>query len=314
MGMSSSYGQADEAESIATIRRAVELGVTFIDTANVYGMGHNEELVGRALAGGLRDRVVLATKFGALHADTGERGIDSRPEKVAGFLEDSLRRLGTDHVDLYYQHRVDPDVPIEETVGAMAELVAAGKVRHLGLSEASAASIERAVAVHPISALQSEWSLWSRDLEDGVADAARRHGVGIVPYSPLGRGFLSGRVTRPEDFEDGDARARQPRFHGENLARNLELVAEVRRLADEKGATAGQLALAWVLARGEDVAPIPGTKSRGHLEENVGAVGVELTDADLERLEEIAPSAAWAGGRYPDEQRHAYGDSRPVTA
>src|SRR4051794_2226875 len=247
MGMSQSYGPADEDESIATIHRALELGVTFLDTADVYGDGHNEELVGRALKA-RRDEVVLATKFSLRRDDGGAMEINGRPEYVKQSCDASLRRMQTDVIDLYYQHRVDPTVPIEDTVGAMAELVQAGKVRHLGLSEASSASLERAAAVHPIAALQSEWSLWTRDLEDDVLGTARRLGIGIVPFSPLGRGFLTGAITSPEDFGPDDFRRGNPRFQGENFERNLQLVDEVRRLAAEKGCTAGQLALAWVLA------------------------------------------------------------------
>ena len=307
MGMSQSYGAADETESVATIHRAIELGVTFLDTADVYGDGHNEELVGRALAG-RRDEVVLATKFSISRRPEGGMRIDGRPENVTACCEASLRRLGTDRIDLYYQHRVDARVPIEDTVGAMAGLVAAGKVRHIGLSEASARSLERATAVHPITALQSEWSLWTRDLEDDVVGVARRLGIGIVPYSPLGRGFLTGAITSPDDFDEDDFRRGNPRFAGENFARNLELVEEVRRMATEKGCTAGQLALAWVLAQGDDVVPIPGTKRRTYLEENVGAVDVELTADDLARLDALG---APAGDRYP-QAGYAYGDSPEV--
>jgi aryl-alcohol dehydrogenase-like predicted oxidoreductase len=305
MGMSDAYGAADEAESIATIHRALELGVTFLDTANIYGDGHNEGLVGRAIAG-RRDDVVLATKF-SLSRGNGAMRINGQPENVVASCEASLRRLATDHIDLYYQHRVDPDVPIEDTVGAMADLVKTGKVRHLGLSEASVRSLERAVAVHPIAALQSEWSLWTRDVEDEVLAAARRSGVGVVPFSPLGRGFLTGAYTNPDDFEPGEMRRNHPRFQGENFVRNLQLVDEVRRMAAEKGATVGQVALAWVLAQGDDVVPIPGTKRRVYLEENVGADGVELTPEDLVRLDVIAPRDVAAGARYSWD--HAYGDS-----
>jgi len=305
MGMSQSYGAADETESIATIHRALDLGVFFLDTADVYGLGHNEQLVGRALAG-RRDEVVLATKFSIRRAD-GKQSIDGRPEYVKSACDASLKRLGIDHIDLYYQHRVDRNVPIEETVGAMASLVEAGKVRYLGLSEASAQSIERAVAVHPIAALQSEWSLWTRDLEDEVVEVARTHGIGIVPFSPLGRGFLTGAITSPDDFGEDDFRRNNPRFQGDNFARNLELVDEVRRLAAEKGCTAGQLALAWVMAKGDDVVAIPGTKRISYLEENVAAASVGLTDDDLARLDKIAPPGVAAGERYPFG--HTYGDS-----
>jgi aryl-alcohol dehydrogenase-like predicted oxidoreductase len=316
MGMSQMYGTADRAESLATIHRALDLGVTFLDTSDVYGDGHNEELVGEAIAG-RRDEVQLATKFSISRNDRGGMDIDGRPENVRARAEASLRRLGVDVIDLYYQHRVDPKVPIEDTVGAMAGLVEQGKVRYLGLSEASAASIRRAVAVHPIAALQSEWSLWTRDLEivggggvgeDTVLAVAREHGIGIVPFSPLGRGFLTGAITSPDDFGPDDFRRNHPRFTGEAFAANLRLVDAVRRLAEEKGVTPGQLALAWVLAQGEDVVPIPGTKRRSYLEENVGAVGVQLTPADLARLAEIAPPGVAEGGRYVDAS-YAYGNS-----
>jgi aryl-alcohol dehydrogenase-like predicted oxidoreductase len=306
MGMSQSYGPADEDESVATIHRALELGVTFLDTADVYGDGHNEELVGRAIRG-RRDEVVLATKFSLSRGAGGQMVLNGSPDNVRACCDASLRRLGVDHIDLYYQHRVDPKVPIEATVSAMAELVAAGKVRHLGLSEASAETLMRAVAIHPISALQSEWSLWTRDLEDEVLLVARELNIGVVPFSPLGRGFLTGAITSPDDFDDDDFRKNNPRFQGENFTRNLELVVEVKQLAADKGCTAGQLALAWVMAQGQDVVPIPGTKRRSYLEENVGACGVELTSADLDRLAKIAPPGAAAGGRYP--YSHSYGDS-----
>ncbi|SOD93455.1 aldo/keto reductase [Blastococcus haudaquaticus] len=307
MGMSQMYGAADRQESIATIHRALDLGVTFLDTSDVYGEGHNEELVGEAIAG-RRDEVQLATKFSLKH-DTGSgMTIDGRPENVRACAEASLRRLGVDVIDLYYQHRVDPKVPIEDTVGAMAELVQQGKVRYLGLSEASAASIRRAVAVHPIAALQSEWSLWTRDLEESVLATAREHGIGLVPFSPLGRGFLTGAITSPADFEEDDWRRTHPRFQGEAFDANLRLVEAVRELAAEKGATPGQLALAWVLAQGEDVVPIPGTKRRSYLEENVGGAAVELTADDLARLDDIAPPGVAVGGRYANSA-YAYGDS-----
>ncbi|MGY1769642.1 aldo/keto reductase [Blastococcus sp. SYSU D00813] len=306
MGMSEMYGAADRDESIATIHRALDLGVTLLDTADVYGDGHNEELVGQAIAG-RRDEVVLATKFSLSPGERGMR-IDGRPENVRACAEASLRRLRVDTIDLYYQHRVDPAVPIEDTVGAMAELVQQGKVRHLGLSEASAASIRRAAAVHPIAALQSEWSLWTRDLEPEVLGVAREHGVGLVPYSPLGRGFLTGAVRTPADFAEDDWRRRMPRFQGEAFTANLRLVDAVRAMAEEKGATAGQLALAWVLAQGDDVVPIPGTKRRRNLEENVGAAAVELTAQDLARLAEIAPPDVAQGARYA-ATGPGYGDS-----
>ncbi|MGY1740684.1 MULTISPECIES: aldo/keto reductase [unclassified Blastococcus] len=313
MGMSEMYGTADRDESVATIHRALDLGVTLLDTADVYGDGHNEELVGEAIAG-RRDEVVLATKFSLSPGERGMR-IDGRPENVRACAEASLRRLGVDVIDLYYQHRVDPAVPIEDTVGAMAELVQQGKVRHLGLSEASAASVRRAVAVHPIAALQSEWSLWTRDLEavggggaDPVLGVAREHGIGLVPYSPLGRGFLTGAIRTPADFAEDDWRRRMPRFQGEAFTANLRLVDAVRAMAEEKGVTAGQLALAWVLAQGPDVVPIPGTKRRRNLEENVAAAAVELTAGDLARLAEIAPPDVAQGARYA-ATGPGYGDS-----
>jgi aryl-alcohol dehydrogenase-like predicted oxidoreductase len=271
--------------------------VTFLDTADVYGPLTNEELVGRAIAK-RRDEVVLATKFGIVRDpdDPRRRGINGKPEYVRSCCDASLKRLGTDRIDLYYQHRVDPTVPIEETVGAMAELVAAGKVRYLGLSEAGPETIRRAHTTAPISALQSEWSLWSRDLEDGVLPTARELGIGLVPYSPLGRGFLTGQITSPDDFDDLDYRKYQPRFQGENFAKNLELVDQVKQLASSKGITPGQLALAWVHAQGEDVVPIPGTKRRSYLEENVAAIDVSLTADEMAQLDAIVP----AGDRYED--------------
>jgi aryl-alcohol dehydrogenase-like predicted oxidoreductase len=308
MGMSQAYGPADRDESIATIHRALDLGVFFLDTADVYGIGHNEKLVGEAIRG-RRDEVVLATKF-SIRRDGGEQRIDGRPEYVKQACDASLERLGVDHIDLYYQHRVDSQVPIEDTVGAMAELVAEGKVRHLGLSEASSASIERAVAVHPIAALQSEWSLWTRDLERDVLATARKHGIGIVPFSPLGRGFLTGAITSPEDFGEDDFRRNNPRFQGDNFTAHLRLVEAVRAMAEEKSCTPGQLAMAWVMAQGEDVVPIPGTKRRSYLEENAAASSVELGADDLRRLADIAPPDVAAGGRYPFA--HSYGDSPPV--
>jgi aryl-alcohol dehydrogenase-like predicted oxidoreductase len=311
MGMSNTYGPADEDESIATIRRAIELGVSFLDTANVYGMGHNERLVGRAIAG-RRGEVVVATKFGISRGADGGRGINGQPAYVKACCDESLERLGLDHIDLYYQHRVDPDVPIEETVGAMAQLIEAGKVRYLGLSEASTDTLERAAATHSISALQSEWSLWTRVLEDEIVSVARRLGIGVVPYSPLGRGFLTGQITTPDDFGPDDFRRHSPRFEGDNFRRNLELVDLVRRLAEDKGVTAGQLALAWVLARGDDVVPIPGTKRRSYLEENVAAGAIELSRLELERLDSIAPKDGWAGDRYSDHG-YTYGTSRAKT-
>jgi aryl-alcohol dehydrogenase-like predicted oxidoreductase len=307
MGMSQSYGTADRDESIATVHRALELGVTFLDTADVYGEGHNEELVGEAIRG-RRDEVQLATKFAMSRRDGQPNRIDGRPEYVRQCIDASLRRLGVEHVDLYYQHRVDPTVPIEDTVGAMAELVQQGKVRHLGLSEASATSLRRASAVHPITALQSEWSLWTRDLEPEVLGVARELGVGIVPYSPLGRGFLTGAITSRAQLDEDDFRATHPRFQEDTLQANLRLVEAVRAMAGDKGVTAAQLALAWVLAKGPDVVPIPGTKRRRYLEDNVAAADVELTDDDLARLEEIAPPGVAAGGRYRN-QAPGYGES-----
>ncbi len=299
MGMSDFYGQRDDAQSTETIHRALDLGVTFLDTADMYGSGANEELVGRAIKD-RRGEVVLATKFGIVRDpnDPAKRGVSGRPEYVREACEKSLRRLGVDVIDLYYQHRVDPNTPIEETVGAMAELVAEGKVLHLGLSEAAAATVRRAHAVHPIAALQTEYSLWSREPEDELFGVCRELGVGFVPYSPLGRGFLTGQIRRFEDLDADDYRRQSPRFQGENFQRNLDVVARVQELAAEKKCTASQLALAWVLAQGEDIVPIPGTKRREYLEENAGAVEVELTPDDLRVLDEIAPSAS--GERYPE--------------
>jgi aryl-alcohol dehydrogenase-like predicted oxidoreductase len=300
MGMSEFYGAGDEAESIATINAALDLGVTLLDTADMYGPFTNEELVGRAIAT-RRDEVVLATKFGIVRTeDPANRSIRGDAAYVHQACDASLTRLGVEHIDLYYQHRTDPGVPIEETVGAMAELVADGKVRHLGLSEASADTLERASAVHPIAALQSEWSLWSRDIEGAVVDSARELGIGIVAYSPLGRGFLTGQITSPDDFPEADFRKYLPRFQGENFAGNIALVDRVRALAEAKGCTPGQLALAWVLSRGDDVVPIPGTKRRSYLAENVSALEVELTPADLVAIEEVFPAGAVSGERYPD--------------
>jgi aryl-alcohol dehydrogenase-like predicted oxidoreductase len=299
MGMSAVYGTTDVREATATIHRALELGLTFLDTADVYGRGGNEELVGQAIRD-RRDRVVLATKFGQWWSEDGSRGVRGDPAYVKQACEASLRRLGLDHVDLYYQHRVDPSVPIEETVGAMKELVAEGKTRYLGLSEASPQTIRRAHAVHPIAALQTEYSLWTRDAEDELLPTVRELGIGYVAYSPLGRGFLTGRIHSPEDLEEGDFRRRHPRFQGENLRRNLDLATQVGEIAREKGCTPAQLALAWVLSRGEDVVPIPGTKRRGYLEQNVGALEVELSGDDLARLEEAFPQGAASGDRYAD--------------
>ena len=305
MGMSEFYGQADEAEAVATIHRAIDLGVTFLDTADMYGVGRNEELVGRAIRD-RRDAVVLATKFGNVRGEDGTfKGVCGRPDYVRSACEASLRRLGVETIDLYYQHRVDPDTPIEDTVGAMAGLVREGKVRHLGLSEAAPATVRRAQAVHPIAALQTEYSLWSRDPEGEILDTVRELGIGFVPYSPLGRGFLTGAIRRVEDLAPDDYRRHSPRFQGENFQRNLDLVAAVEAMSREKGCTPSQLALAWVLAQGEDIVPIPGTKRRGYLEENVGALDVTLTRGELERLDRAAPKGATAGERYAAPQMQA---------
>jgi aryl-alcohol dehydrogenase-like predicted oxidoreductase len=301
MGMSEFYGSADEQEAIRTIHRALELGIDFLDTADMYGPFTNERLVGRAIGDRPRDQVKIATKFGNVRSENGERlGIRGDAEYVRQACDASLQRLGTDYIDLYYQHRVDQDVPIEETVGAMKELVGQGKVRHLGLSEASPATIRRANEVHPITALQTEYSLWSRDPEEQVLPTVRELGIGFVPYSPLGRGFLSGRFQSPDDFGEGDFRAQHPRFQGENFQKNLELVERVKEIAEEKGVTPGQLALAWVLAQGEDIVPIPGTTRVRHLEENVAALEIELTGEDLRRIDEAAPRGVAAGDRYAD--------------
>ncbi len=300
MGMSEFYGTADEDEAIATIHRALELGVTFLDTADMYGPFTNERLVGRAIAD-RRDEVVLATKFGNEREEDGTMlGVNGKPEYVRKACDASLERLGVDHIDLYYQHRVDKAVAIEETVGAMAELVEAGKVRYLGLSEAAPDTIRRAHDSHPISALQTEFSLWSREPEDELLPTVRELGIGFVAYSPLGRGFLSGAIESPEDLEEGDFRRNNPRFQGENFDKNLELVGKVVQIADEKGVKAGQLALAWVLAQGEDIVPIPGTKRRSYLDENAAAVEITLSDEDLRRIDEAMPAGATAGERYPD--------------
>jgi len=296
MGMSAWYGATDERESIATIHRALELGIVFLDTADVYGTGANEELVGRAIAG-RRDEVVLATKFGNRWYEDGRRTIDGSPDYVRSAIDASLQRLDVEHVDLYYQHRVDANTPIEETVGAMAELVAAGKVKHIGLSEAGAETIRRAHAVHPITALQSEYSLWTRDPEGEILDTCRELGIGLVAYSPLGRGFLAGRFTSPDELDDGDFRKNHPRFQGENLEHNQKLVETVQELASEKNVTPAQVALAWVLSRGDDVVPIPGTKRRTYLEQNAAASQVELTEEDLQRLDALGNAA---GDRYAD--------------
>jgi len=300
MGMSEFYGTADEGEAIATIHRALELGVTFLDTADMYGPFTNERLVGKAIAG-RRDEVVLATKFGKERNEDGSWiRINGSPDYVRRACDASLERLGVDHIDLYYQHRVDTNTPIEETVGAMKELVEAGKVRHLGLSEAGPQTIRRAHDVHPIAALQTEYSLWSRDPEEEVLPTVRELGIGFVAYSPLGRGFLSGQIRSLDDLDPQDYRRRGPRFTGENFQKNLDLVAKVEEIAVEKGVTTGQLALAWVLAQGDEIVPIPGTKRRTYLEENVQAVEVELTGDDLRRIDEAFPKGATAGDRYPD--------------
>src|SRR5216684_581768 len=300
MGMSEFYGARDDAESIATIHRSIQLGVTFLDTADIYGYGDNEILVGKAIRA-IREKVFLATKFGIVRdkANPAVRGVNGRPEYVRACCEASLKRLGVATIDLYYQHRVDPQVPIEETVGAMAELVKAGKVRYLGLSEASAVTIRRAHKAHPIAALQTEYSLWTRDPEDEILSTTRELGVTFVAYSPLGRGFLTGQIKRFEDFAPDDYRRNSPRFQGENFQKNLELVRRVEEIAKEKKCTPSQLALAWLLAQRGDLIPIPGTKRRKYLEENAGALQVKLTPEDLRRIDEVAPHGAAAGGRYP---------------
>lgn len=299
MGMSEFYGPGDDAESVATIRRALDLGVTFLDTADMYGPFTNEQLVGRAIAG-RRDEVTLATKFG-IQREGGTRSINGHPDYVRAALDASLARLGVDHIDLYYQHRVDDRVPIEDTWGALSEAVAAGKVRHLGISEASVETVRRAHAVHPVTAGQYEYSLWSRDPEGGILGLFRELGIGLVAYSPLGRGFLSGEITDPSQFDPSDFRRHNPRFQGENFQRNLDLVAEVRSLAEAKGVTPAQLALAWVLAQGDDIVPIPGTKRRAYLEQNVAALDVVLTADDLAAIEKLAIGTDVAGSRYPAE-------------
>jgi aryl-alcohol dehydrogenase-like predicted oxidoreductase len=300
MGMSEFYGERDDAESVATIRRALDLGINFIDTADMYGPFTNEELVGSAIKG-RREEVVLATKFGNVRgADGSFLGISGRPEYVRSACEASLRRLGVETIDLYYQHRVDPEVPIEETVGAMAGLVAEGKVRFLGLSEAAAQTVRRAHAVHAIAALQTEYSLWTREVEDEVLPTCRELGIGFVAYSPLGRGFLTGQFQSPEDLPEGDRRRMFPRFQEQNFGRNLELVERVREIAARKNCTPAQLALAWVLAQGEDVVPIPGTKRRKYLEENARAAEIEITPDEMREIEEIARPGAAAGERYPE--------------
>ena len=307
MGMSEFYGEADDTESIATIHHAIDRGVTFFDTADMYGIGKNEELVGRAIAS-RRHEVIVATKFGNVRGPDGSfQGVNGRPEYVQQACEASLRRLKISTIDLYYQHRVDPNTPIEETVGAMARLIEQGKVRYLGLSEAGEQTIRRAHATHPITALQTEYSLWTRDPEEGILAACRQLGIGFVPYSPLGRGFLTGRFQSTGEFGDKDFRKFQPRFQQDAMQKNLAIVKGIEQIANEKGCTPAQIALAWVLARGEDLVPIPGTKKRAYLDQNLGALEIRLSTADLQRLDEVAPRGVTAGTRYPEAHMRAVG-------